>query len=132
VSVAVADLILVRSIPPVAVTKSIDCRLAYLISPRPELFGALALPSSSQHDVCKPVAVITPILDYEEWFEGWKRSWLSKAKEDFVAEFLSMYADQFPAFKHELCSAPPVESFDRWWTISLIDVIDINPSWRPS
>lgn len=112
--------------------KSIECRLAYLVSPRSELFAALELESSSGHDVCKPVAVVTPVLDYEEWFEGWKRQWACKAKADFIADFLRVYADEFPRFADELRKQSANEAFDGRWTIALIDVIDIDPAWRPS
>jgi hypothetical protein len=93
------------------------------------LLRALGLDESGDHEVCRPASVITPLRDYEDAFEGWKRSWMTKAKQDFVAEFLSTWSDEFPDFTAQL---QPTESFDRWWSISPIDVIEIDSAWKPS
>jgi len=54
---------------------------------------------------------------------------MAKAKQDFVVEFMSTWSDEFPDFTRSLQAA---ESFDRWWTISKIDVIEIDSAWKPS
>ena len=108
---------------------SILCRLAYLVTPKPELLRALGFDASSGHEICRPASVITPVRDYEDSFEGWKRAWMAKAKQDFVAEFVRMWSDEFPDFTAHL---QQLESFDRWWSMSQIDVIEIDSAWTPS
>ena len=110
------------------------CRLLYLIAPKPELFAALSLDPKSDHAVCKPTAVLTPRLDYETHFEGWKRAWISKAKRDFIREFLELWSGgDFQAFTGRLRDAGEDERyFDYWWAIREIDLIEIDPTWRPS
>jgi hypothetical protein len=51
---------------------------------------------------------------------------MAKAKLGFVTEFVSTWSDEFPDFTAQL---QPTESFDRWWTISQIDVIEIDSAW---
>jgi hypothetical protein len=108
---------------------SILCRLAYLVTPKPELSRTLELDECTDHEICRPVSVITPVRDYEDAFEGWKRAWMAKAKQDFVSEFVSTWSDEFPEFTALL---QPTESFDRWWSMSKIDVIEIDSAWKPS
>jgi len=103
-------------------------RLAYLVTPRPELLRALGLDSSGHHEICRPAAVITPPRDIQDGFEGWKPTWMAKAKQDFVAEFVSTWSDEFPDFTAQL---QPAESFGRWWSITQIDVIEIDSAWDP-
>src|SRR5712671_3414915 len=90
--------------------RSILCRLAYLVAPRPELFQALGLDVGAGHEIGRAVTVITPVRDYEDAFEGWKRAWMTKAKQDFIAEFVSTWSDDFPRFTAQLQQP---ESFDR-------------------
>lgn len=111
---------------------SIICRLGFVISPKPELLPFLQIDSTCEHGLCEATAVITPRLDYEDGFEGWKRAWKSKAKQDFIAETVSLYSEEFPTFIDGLRKLPTDESFDRWWTLSELHVLEINPSWRPS
>ncbi|MHA3774502.1 hypothetical protein ACXR0O_23505 [Verrucomicrobiota bacterium sgz303538] len=108
---------------------SILCRLAYLVTPKPELMEALGVSEEDFREICSPVTVITPLRDYENTFEAWKRTWAAKAKEDFVAEFVHLWSDAFPEFTSQL---QPRESFDQWWSLSEIDVIEIDPAWKPS
>jgi hypothetical protein len=108
--------------------QSILCRLAYLVTPKQALRQTLALEESSRHEVCQPTTVITPILDYEEAFEGWKRSWLTKAKQDFVSNFARTWSDEFSDFVTQL---RPTDSFDHWWSMSEISVIEIDSKWKP-
>lgn len=109
-------------------TNSIRCRLAFLINPKPELLRALGL-AGGEHEICRPMTVITPIRNYEDDFEGRKPAWMTKAKHDFIAEFMFTWSDDFPAFMEQLRQA---ESFDRWWSISEIDVAEIDSAWKPS
>ena len=110
-------------------THSILCRLAYLVTPKPELMRALSLDASSGHEICRPASVITPVRDYEDAFEGWKRAWMAKAKQDFLAEFARTWSDEFPDFTAQLQQP---ESFDRWWSICEIAVTEIDSAWTPS
>lgn len=104
-------------------------RLAYLVTPRPELLLALNQEDEDGHEICQPVTVITPARDYEEAFEGWKKAWKSKAKQDFVASFVGLWAENFPAFTSQLQQP---ECFDHWWTLLEIDVMEIDSAWAPS
>jgi len=79
--------------------------------------------------ICRPVTVITPIRDYEDAFEGRKRAWIAKAKGDFVAEFANLWSADFPQLTAQLTDA---ECFDRWWSVSEIDILEIDPRWNPS
>ena len=107
------------------------CRLGYLVTPKPELLERLGIEQGD--DPFGTVAVITPLNDYEQAFEGWKKAWLLKAKQDFVADFLDVWSDNFQEFVTELRGLSAPENFDRWWTISLTeDVIEIDASWKPS
>ena len=83
----------------------------------------------AHHEICRPVTVITPIRDYENAFEGWKRAWLAKAKGDFVAEFTNLWSEDFSQF-----TARHVDSgcFDQWWSISEVDIMEIDSKWEPS
>jgi hypothetical protein len=110
-------------------TNSILCRLAFLVSPKPELLQSLGLDAKGGHEICRPATVITPVRDYQEAFEGWKRAWMTKAKQDFVTEFVATWSDAFSVFTAELGQP---ECFDRWWSISEIDVIEIDSAWKPS
>ena len=107
---------------------SILSRLAYLVTPKPELLRALGIDESG-HEISRPISVITPAREYEDSFEGWKRAWMAKAKQDFVAEFVSTWSDDYPDFTVQL---HPAESFDRWWSMSEIDLIEIDSGWIPS
>jgi hypothetical protein len=98
--------------------------LAFLVTPKPELLQALSLEAKGGHRICRPTAVITPVRDYEGAFEGWKRAWLTKAKQDFTADFVVTRSDDFPGFTAQLGQP---ECFDRWWSISEIDAV-----WIPS
>jgi hypothetical protein len=110
---------------------SIQCRLAYLVTPRPELLQTLNVEAKSGHDICRSTTVITPIRDYEEAFEGRKGAWVSKAKRDFITEFVDLWSGEFGAFAAQLRAAADPECFDKWWTISEVDIIEIDPAWRP-
>ena len=108
---------------------SILCRLAYLVTPKPELLQALRFDTTSGHEICRPATVITPVRDYETAFEGWKRAWMTKAKQDFITEFAATWSEDFPGFTAQLGQA---RCFDRWWSISQIDVTEIDAAWTPS
>jgi hypothetical protein len=108
---------------------SILCRLAYLVTPKPELLGALGLEAKGDHEICRPVTVITPIRKHEDAFEGWKRAWMTKAKRDFITEFADVWSEEFPEFTAQLGEP---ECFDRWLSISEVDVIEIDSAWKPS
>jgi hypothetical protein len=109
--------------------KSILCRLAYLVTPKRELIEALGLDAESGHEICRPSTVITPVRDYEDAFEGWKRAWMTKAKQDFISEFVAAWSGDFPAFTAQLGQP---ECFDHWWSISDITVTEIDSAWTPS
>ena len=108
---------------------SILCRLAYLVTPKPELLRTLGLEASGVHEIGRPAAVITPLRDYKDAFEGWKRAWIVKAKQDFVSEFAATWSEDFPGFAAQLQQP---ECFDRWWSISEIAVTEIDPAWTPT
>jgi hypothetical protein len=114
---------------PHPMANSIPCRLAYLVTPKPELLKALGLEAKGGHEVCRPTIIITPLRDYEDAFEGWKRAWMTKAKRDFVSEFTDVCSEDIPEFTAQL-SDP--ECFDRWWSISEVDVLEIDSAWTPS
>jgi hypothetical protein len=128
---AVAELGSIGLHPP-AMAKSILCRLAFLVSPKPELFASLQIDSKAEHPLCDPVTIITPRLDYEGAFEGWKRLWRAKAKEDYISEVIDLWSEHFPEIINQLRKEAASESFDQWWTISELDVIEIDDAWRPS
>lgn len=107
---------------------SILCRLAYLVTPKPDLIRELSLDGSG-HEICRPAAVISSVRDYEDAFEGWKLEWMAKAKQDFVSQFVRTWSGEFPDFTIQV---QQTESFDRWWSMSEIDVIEIDSSWTPS
>ena len=111
---------------------SIICRLGFLISPKAELLSFLKLPATGDHLLCESITVITPALDYEEAFEGWKLAWKAKAKQDFVADIVRRCSAEFPRFTNQLINGPIDELFDKWWTLSELSVMEIDPSWRPS
>ena len=113
-------------------SNSIMCRLAYLVTPKQELLQTLSIESKSCHDICRSTTVITPIHDYEDSFKGWKRAWVSKAKHDFIAEFIAVWSEDFPAFAAQLSDASDPERFDKWWIISEVHVIEIDATWKPS
>jgi hypothetical protein len=108
---------------------SILCRLAYLVTPKPELLQALGLEAKGGHEICRPATVITPVRDYGDAFEGWKRAWMTKAQQHFVTEFVATWSDDYPGFAAQLGEP---ECFDRWWSMSEIDVIEIDAAWTPS
>jgi hypothetical protein len=97
------------------------------VTPRPELAQVLGIEPG--HEICRPATVITPIRDYEDAFEGCKRAWMTKAKEDFIGEFLTTWSADFPGFAEQLRQT---ENFDRWWSMSEVDVIEIESGWKPS
>jgi hypothetical protein len=115
--------------PPNHLANSILSRLAYLVAPKPELPEALGLDAKRGHEICQPATVITPVRDYEDAFEGWKRAWMTKAKQDFIAGFAATWSGDFPGFTAQLDQP---ESFDRWWSISEIAVTEIDSAWTPS
>ena len=114
---------------PTSMKNTIVCRLAYLVNPKPDLSRAIGVETVSGHEAVRPVVVITPLRDYESAFEGWKCMWIAKAKQEFVSEFVANWSDDFPEFFAQL--QQPM-CFDRWWSISQIDVVEIDPAWKPS
>jgi hypothetical protein len=107
-------------------------RRSYVITPKSELLQALDLSSDTSHEACTSCVVISPKRDYEELFEGgWSRSWLAKAKHDFVMSFIEVWSEDFPSFAAQLRNASPVENFDKWWFISKSDLIEIDENWSP-
>ena len=110
-------------------TNSILCRLGYLVTPKAELWQALGLGASAGHEIGQPWTVITPLRDYEDTFEGWKRQWRNKAKSDFLAEFVSTWSEEFPDFTARL-AAP--DAFELWWDIRASEVVEIDAAWTPS
>jgi hypothetical protein len=107
------------------------CRLAYLVTPKPELLRTLKIEPGTSNEVCRPNVVITPIRDYEEAFEGWKRAWKSKAKHQFVTDFIELWPEEFPQFTAQLRDAPAEECFDKWWNITEADIFEIDAAWNP-
>ena len=114
---------------PHLMANSILCRLAYLVTPKPELLQALDLEAKGGHEICRPATVITPIRDYEDAFEGWKRAWMTKAKQDFISEFVATWSDDFPGFTAQLGQP---DCFDHWWSISEVAVTEIDSARTPS
>ena len=111
--------------------KTIMTRLSYVITPKAELLQSLKLDPNSRHEICRCSVVITPIRDYEESFEGWHQSWISKAKHDFVTSFADVRSEDFPAFTAQLRNTSALENFDTWWHITKSDVIEIDERWSP-
>jgi hypothetical protein len=112
--------------------KPVTARLGFLINSRPELLSRLGVRPGSYHILCESYTVITPKLEYEIWFEGWKRSWVAKVKADFVAMVLHHCSEEFPDLAAELRDDGNRELFDKWWTISRLSVMEIDGEWRPS
>lgn len=118
-------------------SNSLNRRL-FLVSPRAALFESLGI--SREHPAAEVVAIITPSLPYETWFEGWRRAWEQKAKLDFIQSFVELWSSHCAdatvteSFIQGLQSTEAIdEIFDRWWTIcDSDDVLEIDDSWRPS
>ena len=117
------------ALQPHSMANSILCRMAFLVTSNPELLQALGLEVKGGHEICRPTTVITPIRDYEDAFEGWKRAWMTKAKRDFITDFADVWSEDFPEFKAQLGEP---ECFDRWWSISEVGVMEIDSAWKPS
>lgn len=114
-------------------------RRLFLISPRQSFFERLKI--SQDHPASEVVGIITPRLPYETWFEGWRRAWRTKAKQDFLEDFRDLWsspdgleASISPEFVKELYNEEPADQlFDRWWTIREdFDLLEIDEAWRPS
>jgi hypothetical protein len=54
---------------------------------------------------------------------------MAKAKQDFVSKFAHTWSDELPDFPAQL---QQTESLDRWWSMTEIDVIEIDSAWKPS
>jgi hypothetical protein len=107
---------------------SIQCRLAFLVTPKQELIKELGFQKFGDHEICRPTSVVTPERDYEDAFEGWKSAWKNKAKKDFLSKFKVTWSEDFPQFVAKLAET---KCFDQWWSISEIDVIEINSARTP-
>jgi hypothetical protein len=116
-------------------------RRLFIIRPRPEYFATTGLPPD--HPSSEVVAILTPRLPFETWYEGWQLSWRTKAKQDFIADFAELWATAFPfetvqevptEFLAQLTTDSPAESvFDRWWFIEEHrDLREMDETWRPS
>jgi hypothetical protein len=113
-------------------------RRLYLVRPKDALLAKLGV--RTDHPAASVTGIITPRLRYETWFEGWGRAWRSKAKSDFLASFIKYWSNPFaPAgVSSEFLAALQVPDdaerlFDLWWTLQeRIDLIEIDPDWRPS
>ena len=92
----------------------------------------LQIDPQSEHLLYEPVSVITPRLDYEKAFEGWKRAWKTKAKKDFIADFIDFWSEEFSELIGQPRKDAESEFFDKWWNISELDVIEIDDAWWPS
>lgn len=103
--------------------------MAFLVTPKSELLQTLGLDARGGHKICRPATVITPIRDYEDAFEGWKRAWITKAKQHFINKFVATWSDELSGFTAQLGQP---ECFDRWWSISEIDFYEIDSAWKPS
>ena len=110
---------------------TIMCRLAFMITPKAELLKNLNVEPKSSHWISRGTVVITPIRDFEESFEGWKQSWISKAKSDFVANFVKVWSEDFTTFTAQLRGTPVSEHFDRWWSITETELIELDAKWNP-
>ena len=108
-------------------------RLSFLITPAPELQDRLQ-PDFAEGDFT--TVVVTPDLDYEGHFEGWKKAWRAKAIEQFTEDWISNWLDSESELGEVARSMNGSQDlsveFDRWWTIDLKDdVLEIAPEWRP-
>ena len=111
---------------------SIECRLGYLMKPKPGLIEQLRSVGSDLHEVYKGnIVIVTEKLDYEEYFEGSKRLIIEKCKVCFVREFVFNWdysKDElytlFGKFETEL------ELFDRWWVAESAECEEIPTDWK--
>jgi hypothetical protein len=113
-------------------------RRLYLIRPKLELLAKLCI--TADHPAAAITGVITPRLRYETHFDGWGPAWRSKVRREFVASFIELWSSPFaPAeisaeFLGTLRASENHEViFDTWWTAEAdVDLIEIDPEWRPS
>jgi hypothetical protein len=71
------------------------------------------------------------LLDYEEYFEGWKNKIINKSKEHFIKEII--YTLDFP--KKDLAILfgefnSELELFDNWWLLESADCEEIPTDWK--
>jgi len=113
-------------------------RRLFLISPQPSFFKRLEI--AQDHPAAEVVAITSPRLRYETWFEGRRQAWRTKAKRDFLEYFRDLWSSPYapasvaPDFLQELSIDVPVDSlFDQWWTIrDHFDLLEMDETWRPS
>jgi hypothetical protein len=116
-------------------------RLVFLVHPKQALLGRLQL--QPNHPVTKSWVVMTARLPYEKCFEGPKRAWQEKAKQDFVRGFIEEwsaaermnepYEPSIPSdFLTELRASESSNlTFDQWWTLEgQINHVEIDEDWR--
>jgi len=113
-------------------------RRLYLVHPKDTLLATLRI--TADHPAAAVTGIITPRIRYETHFEGWGRAWRSKAKSDFLVSFIELWSSPLaPAgvpseFLATLQAPEDAERlFDTWWTLQeRIDLLEIDPDWRPS
>ena len=108
-------------------TTSINCRLGYLVIPKPELFEYLKKTEPKLVEYFEEhYSVITEELDYQEYFEGTKRHIIDACKSFFIEDTVATVAcsDDYSKDEAEKLFGSfdtPVELFDRWWSFTALD-----------
>ncbi len=111
---------------------SLSCRLGYIVTAKPELFEHLKIVDSDLDEYFREgYIVVTEELDYEEYFESWKKLIIQKCKTCFIRE--SVYSLDYS--KEELVEifgdfSSDIDLFDKWWTLTSADCSEIPTDWK--
>ncbi|WP_444996734.1 hypothetical protein [Aliikangiella sp. IMCC44359] len=108
-------------------TTSTNCRLGYLVVPKPGLFKYLQKNNPELIEYFKKhYSVVTEELDYEEYFEGPKGHIIDACKSFFIEDTIGTVACSGDYSKGEVEKlfgnfGSPVELFDKWWSFAEMD-----------
>jgi len=110
----------------------VKCRLGYLAKPKDEFITHLReIGSDLDEYFLQNHVVITDNLEYEEYFEGWKRSILEKAKAHFIVDTIfdldyskEEMVELFGPFENE------IQLFDNCWYFEDADIAQIPTDWK--
>ena len=111
---------------------SISCRLGYIVKAKDSLFEQLSSVNSGLGEYFRQnYVLVTENLDYEVYFEGWKKTIKQKCKIHFVKE--TIYLLDYP--KKELIMLfgefnSEEDLFDKWWSLELADCDEIPTDWK--
>jgi len=110
----------------------IDCQLGYLVKPKQKLFSNLLEKGSDIGEYFTlNYVVTTDILDYEEYFEGWKLKIVELAKEHFIKDTVfELEYSQEEFFKLFGTFEKLINLFDRWWVLEEVDISQIKTTWK--